>query len=402
MNAAQKYVVSRALTLKVISADTLAMSTSFSRSVSSIGFEGVPVLLCFSEPTTLEEAFRGLQEEYEVERAEFDEVVKNLIAANVLIPYGKEGQSAQFGFASLGGHYAMLRDTYRVLAYKSAIAEACRDKVVAEIGCGTGILSTFAALSGAKKVYAIEEAQIADVAESVFRDNGVIDRVVLLRGNSLDVELPERADVIIHELIGHDPIGENILQLIDDARERFLAEGGRLLPRDLELSCVVYAAPEDWVERDTAAVQVEELSNIYGVDLGSFAQAIRTSTRGFRCPFSGKVANSSILTAEQQLYRFDLHQPLKAQATRTTTALTCIREGQAGGVLVFFRAGFSARTMITNAPSAPATHWDYLWRPFVTPERCDPGDRVVLTAEIREELKQSSLVISLERFERAD
>jgi predicted RNA methylase len=52
----------------------------------------------------------------------------------------------------------MLKDEVRMKAYRSAIVNnkhLFRDKVVLDVGCGTGIMSLFAAKSGAKKVFAV-------------------------------------------------------------------------------------------------------------------------------------------------------------------------------------------------------------------------------------------------------
>jgi len=57
----------------------------------------------------------------------------------------------------------MLSDKVRTKAYQKAILDnkhLFKDKVVMDIGCGTGILSMFAVTAGAKKVYAIEKANI--------------------------------------------------------------------------------------------------------------------------------------------------------------------------------------------------------------------------------------------------
>ena len=58
-------------------------------------------------------------------------------------------------YADLGVHELMLKDKARTLAYKSFIEgnpDLFRNKIVLDVGAGTGILSLFAARAGAKQV----------------------------------------------------------------------------------------------------------------------------------------------------------------------------------------------------------------------------------------------------------
>jgi ribosomal protein L11 methylase PrmA len=48
-----------------------------------------------------------------------------------------------------------------------------KDKLVMDVGCGSGILSLFAAKAGAKKVYAIEASNVAKAAEKLVEKNGL-------------------------------------------------------------------------------------------------------------------------------------------------------------------------------------------------------------------------------------
>lgn len=54
----------------------------------------------------------------------------------------------------------MLKDEVRTLSYRSAIynnKHLFQDKIVLDVGCGTGILSMFAAKAGAKHVYGVSD-----------------------------------------------------------------------------------------------------------------------------------------------------------------------------------------------------------------------------------------------------
>lgn len=74
----------------------------------------------------------------------------------------------------------MLKDTVRTDAYRDFIYEnkqIFKDKIVLDVGCGTGILSMFCAKAGAKMVIAVDNSDIIDKArENVFQ-NGLSDTV---------------------------------------------------------------------------------------------------------------------------------------------------------------------------------------------------------------------------------
>jgi predicted RNA methylase len=91
----------------------------------------------------------------------------------------------------------MLRDAIRTDAFRRAIEEVVRPgNTVLDAGCGTGILSFFAARAGAGHVYAIERTPIISVARRIADANG-LRNVTFLCGQPEDVQLPSNVDVLI-------------------------------------------------------------------------------------------------------------------------------------------------------------------------------------------------------------
>lgn len=211
---------------------------------------------------------------------ELSEAIILLHRAGVLHVPGERPAVRARGFVSPDIHIAMLRDRNRTATYCAALAATVTpDDVVVDIGTGTGILATRAALDGAKRVFAIESSGIAEIAERVFAANAVADRVTLLRGRSTHLSLPERATVLVTEIIGNEPFHEDILEVVLDARERLLTPDARIIPGHLEIFAVPVSLPEErYAELVFTESAVESSRKSYGVDLSALATVRRPAT----------------------------------------------------------------------------------------------------------------------------
>ena len=75
-------------------------------------------------------------------------------------------------YAHFGIHEEMLKDEVRTLTYRNSIwhnKHLFQDKIVLDVGCGTGILSMFAAKAGAAKVIGIDMSSIVEYARKIVK-----------------------------------------------------------------------------------------------------------------------------------------------------------------------------------------------------------------------------------------
>jgi SAM-dependent methyltransferase len=134
-------------------------------------------------------------------------------------------------------HQLMLSDSVR----NKLICEAITQNVTEEtnfldIGAGTGVWAILAAKLGAKRVVAIEiEEALIPIIFRHAQENGVAHKIEIIHGNSDDVRIRGKFDVIISELFGGDALGEATTKSFVSLRNRFLAPNGILMPQKLAM-----------------------------------------------------------------------------------------------------------------------------------------------------------------------
>ena len=119
-------------------------------------------------------------------------------------------------YGTLYDHLGMLSDHERMRAYHDAIRlnpSHFKDKVVLDVGTGTGVLAIWAAQAGARRVFAVEGTSVALHAETMAKAHGFGGVIEVLRGRMEDVQLPEPVDVIVSEWMGYFLLRESMIQV---------------------------------------------------------------------------------------------------------------------------------------------------------------------------------------------
>ncbi len=196
-------------------------------------------------------------------------------------------------------HETLLRDAVRNRAFYDALARhVTPESAVLDIGAGTGIWAVTAAKLGAKRTVAIDaDEMLIGLIKRLAAEHDVADRVEAICGSSFDVELEREFDIIVSETIGYLGYDERIVDVMADARQRFLKPGGGLSPETVALD----AAPAHLnVRRETVPVGLE-------FDLDGLRQLSLHSPRVLKRPRDAK-----LLARPKRLIQTDLY---KAKAT---------------------------------------------------------------------------------------
>ena len=268
----------------------------------------------------------------------------------------------------------MVSDRPRTNAFAAAIREVVQPgDVVLDVGTGTGILAMFAAKAGARKVYAIDATDIAEVATDLVKANGLSDQIQIFHGRAGELQLDQKVDLIISEWLGNAAFAEGMLHAVLDARDHNLTPTGRMLPSKVRVLIapldepILYNSegPGFWRER------------IHDLDFSSLQEVELSQGRTMQI----RVEPAAVLAPGQALLELDL---LTASAEDVwfegQLEFVPVRDGVLNGFCVWFEAELSPSVILDTGPFSPETHWAQTYMSF-SPRPVRAGERVEVSVD---------------------
>ncbi|EAS00376.1 arginine N-methyltransferase (macronuclear) [Tetrahymena thermophila SB210] len=250
-------------------------------------------------------------------------------------------------------HEDMLKDKVRTKAYMKSILDnknLFEGKIVLDIGCGTGILSIFAAKAGAKHVYGVDNANIILHAKAIVKNNNLADKITLIQGKMEEVELPvEKVDIIISEWMGYFLLYESMLDCVLDARDKYLASDGLMFPNKATMFISSFCNDEIYNQR------FDFWDKVYGVDMSCMKQWV------YKEPLVDQADRGTINGDFVKLIEFDLETVKKTDLDFVAEyTLKIRRDDYVQGVIIWWDVYFNYCKIpikLSTSPFASETHW---------------------------------------------
>ena len=286
-------------------------------------------------------------------------------------------------YSHYGIHEEMLKDEVRTRTYQNAILNnkhIFKNKIVLDVGCGTGILSMFCAQAGARHVYGVDCSSIIDQAQCIINKNGFGDVITLIKGKVEEIEIPfpppssssssssskqnndhelnkkdnnkdtKFVDIIVSEWMGYFLLYESMLDTVLFARDKWLIPNNGIIFPDKAIMYLC-AVEDGRVKRD----RIDFWENIYGFDFTTLRDI------AIKEPVVDVVDSKAIVTDAVPILDIDILTCTKEDLNFSSKfELTASRNDYVHGLVAYFECAFTQvhkPVGFSTSPFCNYTHW---------------------------------------------
>lgn len=295
-------------------------------------------------------------------------------------------------YAHFGIHYDMLSDKVRTQSYKDAIFNnkpSIQDKIVLDLGCGTGILSMFAATAGAKKVYALDQSEVIYHAMDIIRENKLENVIETVKGRLENTKLDSKVDIIVSEWMGYFLLFEGMLDSVIYARDNCLSPGGILLPNRCNISLVANGDVE------THKKLIEFWSDVYGYKMNCMKSEVVREASIDIVP-SKYIISEPCIVKDIDLYTCGID--VVNFTSEFKLPITC--DGYVTSLVGYFDTFFELpqKVSFTTGPHETPTHWKqtlFFFRDCKEVKKGDIIEGTITCSRLKTDVRGLSVVINI-------
>mmetsp|Transcript_73821 Transcript_73821/g.171221 ORF Transcript_73821/g.171221 Transcript_73821/m.171221 type:complete len:610 (+) Transcript_73821:61-1890(+) len=278
---------------------------------------------------------------------------------------------------ALSAQQGMLSDAPRTEAFRRALMQVCAGGgVVLDVGCGSAVLSMFAAKGGADHVIAVEANRISvRIARTLVEANGLSGKVTVLEGcvedlaEAIDRELARHGGklrVLVSEFVGFCIVYEGMFASVAFARDRWRPV--EVVPRSGDVFVCPFFA-EGYPQRAVDFWMQEH----YGLDFSPAAKAaLRSCTDNV---LIDQLHTDNMLCESKHVWHLDCTQASAEEASKMDPLqlnFEVTTRGPLHGLCVFFELELAPGVMLPCGPTAPRTHWMQMMALFHAKEDAVP------------------------------
>ena len=259
----------------------------------------------------------------------------------------------------------MTADESRAGKYVQALREAVtEDSIVLDIGAGTGIFSLLACQFGAKKVYAIKPNPLIHLAKDFAAQYGFQDKIEFIQDLSTNIELPEKADVLISDLRGSMPLALTSVASVIDARKRLLKPDAIMIAQKDTL----YFAPAEGAEIYEEKVS-RLLRDFHGINISSAKRLITN-----QIPLA-KDYEFELISSPKEFATLD-YTTLETASFAAALEWEAEKKGTLHGLLSWFVSDLGFGLTVTNSLENRKTVYGTPFLLFDDPVEVEVGDKI--------------------------
>ncbi|MGY2174852.1 50S ribosomal protein L11 methyltransferase [Pseudomonas azotoformans] len=248
-------------------------------------------------------------------------------------------------------HFSMLNDQQRNKAFFDAIDTVdFTNKVVLEIGTGSGLLAMLIARKGAQHVYTCEfNPLVAAKAEEIIRVNGLEHNITVINKLSTDLisgeDIPRNIEIMISETMDCGFFGEGFGHALTHAKRELLSPSAVIIPESVKLHACLLSSQE-------VANLNYVYDDIFGLDVSAFNSF---QTVGY-FPVRLQTWPHRLVSDAVEFYSVDFKSTFvfdsNLELVFTTDANALVH-----GVVFWFDLFLTEDTCLSNDPHNLRSHW---------------------------------------------